>query len=752
MFQSWSMSVRRALDDRAWILSVVLNAVHPYPLAGSLAFLLLFSSSGQLQEVYVKEVETVDIERWIHLGAALASVGLLSACLYLAALALARRQAAYVYVRQQSGADKQPGEHFLFGWSLLCALLPWVGLFWGMLRSAKTLETHQRLLKVLSNSGHFNISPILDVVQAGLTLFERATPLLALSSLLVLSALQGIRSHRLFGSAVIFLTSVLTALVCCAPLALPLPWISAMFTAIGPVATISCGCAALFSTGAAVLLVSQKAKFPLFRLLFFYAVTSVCLRLPFDGSVSLLLTLSIVLCVVAAFLWRWHLCAVGLICAVGSGIILVPKDLPTFPSSASHQPTVKVAFRSWLDARAEGREAFSKYPVFVIAVEGGGIYAASAAASFLGTLQDRCPNFAQHVFAISGVSGGSMGAGLFGALVHDLPLQPDHCEINPINSELSSKLSAIIESDHLSPLVGFLAPDMVGTFNDRASALEESFASAVARIAPGRLLLKKPYLEHWDSNTAVPAFIFNATSVETGYRVAFAPFELSDLGGGTLRSFHEFASMDLPFVSAMVTSSRFPGILPGLSVRNHGKRQNFVDGGYSDASGALTALDIFNDIKDVARDNDVDLHLVLLTSIRPRLDVSSVPSVNSRDVVTPFLTLLNVRGTFWESAVGRALTDTDPTHALLSQNLESPAQHGADVWTSSVVEIDESELSLVLGWDISASTSKMLSLFIGDERLCLKKDEAADDPRETEALKRIRANSCVQASILRLLK
>src|SRR5262249_28862744 len=39
------------------------------------------------------------------------------------------------------------------------------------------------------------------------------------------------------------------------------------------------------------------------------------------------------------------------------------------------------------------------YPVFIIAAEGGGIYAASAAATFLAELEDCVPGFARHIFA-----------------------------------------------------------------------------------------------------------------------------------------------------------------------------------------------------------------------------------------------------------------------------------------------------------------------------------------------------------------
>lgn len=70
-------------------------------------------------------------------------------------------------------------------------------------------------------------------------------------------------------------------------------------------------------------------------------------------------------------------------------------------------------FKAWLAARKGNFTG--KYPVFIVTAEGGGIYAASAASYFLATMQDHCPAFAKHVFAVSAVSGGSVGVSLFNA-------------------------------------------------------------------------------------------------------------------------------------------------------------------------------------------------------------------------------------------------------------------------------------------------------------------------------------------------
>ena len=76
-------------------------------------------------------------------------------------------------------------------------------------------------------------------------------------------------------------------------------------------------------------------------------------------------------------------------------------------------------FREWLAKRRPDPSV--RYPVFIFAAEGGGIYAASGIALFLAALQDQNPRFAEHVFAISAVSGGAVGSSMFHALL-DQPI------------------------------------------------------------------------------------------------------------------------------------------------------------------------------------------------------------------------------------------------------------------------------------------------------------------------------------------
>ncbi len=247
-------------------------------------------------------------------------------------------------------------------------------------------------------------------------------------------------------------------------------------------------------------------------------------------------------------------------------------------SAADKNEQISEAFAKWLEARHAG----DGYPVYIIAAEGGGIYAATAISFFLAAMQDHCPAFVQHVFAISGVSGGSIGTSLFdAALAAEQPKSRDGAprnleaapcpQLNDLNfekaGEFETKLRDVTLDDHLSPVLAYLIPDVIKGFVRSAGggepcdtrwvwlgrdqilekSFDESFGKHVARGHPreDRACEKDPepvelldrFSTFWDPAGNVPAPLLNATWVETGYRVAFSPFSLTSIGHMTLYSF-----------------------------------------------------------------------------------------------------------------------------------------------------------------------------------------------------------------------
>ncbi len=123
-----------------------------------------------------------------------------------------------------------------------------------------------------------------------------------------------------------------------------------------------------------------------------------------------------------------------------------------------HRPKVEEAFAAWrANAAKFTREPV--HPLFIVATEGGGIRAAYWTATVLGKLEDGTvaehrPDFAEHVFAISAVSGGSLGAAAFDAALAGRrggPIRPG--------------LRKMLGEDFLAPpLAALLYPDFMQRF------------------------------------------------------------------------------------------------------------------------------------------------------------------------------------------------------------------------------------------------------------------------------------------------
>jgi hypothetical protein len=202
--------------------------------------------------------------------------------------------------------------------------------------------------------------------------------------------------------------------------------------------------------------------------------------------------------------------------------------------------------RSYYETRKEPYPVFKEpYPVFIVAASGGGLYAAHHAATVLSRLQDQCPSFAQHVFAISGVSGGSVGGALFSSLAKKHAQNGEHIDClagerpNGARSRrphrrgasaratgsggtFEQRINQFLDTDFLSPVLGAaLFPDAVQRFFpavtsrfDRARAFESTLAGAWSKLYPEETdnPWSKPFLEHWDPAGAAPALVLAPTS------------------------------------------------------------------------------------------------------------------------------------------------------------------------------------------------------------------------------------------------
>jgi predicted chitinase len=319
-------------------------------------------------------------------------------------------------------------------------------------------------------------------------------------------------------------------------------------------------------------------------------------------------------------------------------------------------PNAAEQFESWYQSRpAVGN--YEEYPVYIVAAQGGGIYAAYQTAIFLARMHDFCPAFNEHLFAISSVSGGSFGAAAYSAAIRALAdeagpgalIQPDARPQGGVTADpcpkiseyfraeqplgkdldlpgpLEIKVRKMFATDFLSPLVGALLftefsqtfiPVPIKEF-DRARALEFAFErSEIALHADDNRYLTKNFRGHWAPNGTSPGLLMNTTDAASGRRIVISPFGIGgqkslnmnsiipygDLGADNDPKTHKTPPV-IRLSTAAGISARFPWVTPAATLPvsdarlGKSKKIRLVDGGYVDNSGVETALDLLESIQ-----------------------------------------------------------------------------------------------------------------------------------------------------------
>jgi hypothetical protein len=452
--------------------------------------------------------------------------------------------------------------------------------------------------------------------------------------------------------------------------------------------------------------------------------------------------------------------------------------------SAGKEAKLQKDFEAWLKSRADlpaaGQQGTPRrpYPVYIVAAPGGGIYAASFLASVVSRIEQHCPGFTQHVFAISAVSGGAIGSSIINAVSRDASQARQTVCLDPVPPKDPQVLfvKAMLADDHLSPTMASTIPDLITKLGlimtyevghaftthpplfhlkGRAEALEESFTEAVGRacmqVVEGREKLPicngerlSPFREdfnlHWRADGVAPALVLNTTWAETGQRIAFSPFPLTGVGDDTLTSMQELkGTSQESLIEAAVASARFPAMMPALIYNKEEEPRfwwNFVDGGYADASGTTTALELYRFLEQnqqSTKDNtgiDIDLKFLLLTESSA---VSHIPSgAGLSHAISPITTLLTIRDQIGRRAVARARKDLPPVP--IASNMLDCGRTG-ERWRMREILLDSSAIGLPLGWMLSRHTADMIDRIATMPDKVRYKDEDLHGKKVAEANK-----------------
>jgi len=238
---------------------------------------------------------------------------------------------------------------------------------------------------------------------------------------------------------------------------------------------------------------------------------------------------------------------------------------------------LKGLVEAWARNRAASTPNGGDIPLFIASAEGGGIRAAYWTAQVLAALQDESEQFADHLFAISGVSGGSLGGAVFAAQVAS----------GTKAKSFGTQADAMLKQDFLAPTLGtLLFPDLVQrflpwpAFEDRAVTLEQSWESAWQSSSAGndetqRNAFEQPFSDLWGRSGPSgekgepPLLLLNSTSVAEGRRLIMHPLDISGRDG----EFHDCSGRSGHYSDQRrKCDCRYRDVYDSDGGRKHGKR------------------------------------------------------------------------------------------------------------------------------------------------------------------------------------
>ncbi len=405
-----------------------------------------------------------------------------------------------------------------------------------------------------------------------------------------------------------------------------------------------------------------------------------------------------------------------------------------------------------------------RYPVYIIASEGGGLRAAYWTASVLGQLSQRIPHFYERVYALSTVSGGSVGGAVYTKLYRD-SLAAGRSPAWA-GQTVYSKAKTILQQDYLSPLVGaFLLPDMaqklwpfgIRSF-DRARYLENSLSDEYARVAGGSGSLDTPFLHIWsgqDENSysyRVPALFLNCTRVEDGQKAILSNLQIKGqafqgINNQNVIDLQERIYKHVPIKTAAFMSARFPIVTPPATIQaNTTGREDMmtiVDGGYIDNSGLETALAVITSIRQSAteamcrfieqnsttltqtRKNDliqdlnrIELHLILIKTSE-QSDEERVPNRGLYEIRGPLTAFFNS----WDINIGSKLNVArEYLHLAANEKVDTPITSATNCTNKTpfvsvipvdkeliLFDLDRKQQTIPLGWFLSDTAQRCVN-------------------------------------------
>jgi Patatin-like phospholipase len=381
-----------------------------------------------------------------------------------------------------------------------------------------------------------------------------------------------------------------------------------------------------------------------------------------------------------------------------------------------------------------------KFPVYFILANGGASRSGYWTASILANFEDKSQGkFSQHLFCLSGASGGSVGTATFFSLLRakkELKKQTD--------TTLTTATTKFLESDFLTYTIAhLLGPDIfrniipINFVPDRASAL----ACAMEEASGENSFMYNRFADRFssfitqknDKDYQLPVICINTTRMQDSRPGVISNINITEDAAifnnrvdviGLLNE-----EEDLKLSTAVVLGASFPYISPAgriNSLSTDTGSHYFVDGGYFDNSGAgvvnemLIAMNnMLNNETDFSHfKGKIEFHVIHISNTEPqKLSFVQINPI-ANDLLAPLRTLMGSYGTqttINDQRLKNFLTDLyrkDTTHYTnIDLYRNNPKIKYSMNWVISRSQLDSMTNNLKKNDDVRKASFAMDSLF-----------------------------------------
>jgi hypothetical protein len=309
--------------------------------------------------------------------------------------------------------------------------------------------------------------------------------------------------------------------------------------------------------------------------------------------------------------------------------------------------TLKQAYDLWKSAQPP--DASGKRTMVLVAVQGGasraGYWTAVALSKLREAAKARGAALDPHLFAISSVSGGSVGAVGYAAVLKSAP-DADNFTLVLLRFAGENVLGGA--------MTGMMFPDLLQRFlpaallPDRAETLERSWEAAWASIdpeAPSAAMMGEPFLnlapkagEPWR-----PILIVQGASEDSGRRFLTSgiKFGCDEVDAD---DFLDSVGHDVAASTAILNGARFPYVSPGGTFAasrcgtKASRTDHILDGGYFDNAGAETLRETVRALRAIraeAHDTDPLAIVFVLIGYHDPDPTKPTPAIAVNDLFAP---------------------------------------------------------------------------------------------------------------------